>query len=341
MRKRPLRNVLLITIILVATVVVMEVGVRLWGYSERHILDPIYMQFDQTKEIPYVHKPNLVTARARGLAVINTDSLGLRANTAGLRYGPKEENEYRIAITGDSVTFGEGIRNTKDTFAQVVEKMLNHKQTAVRGRVFNYGASAYSVEQMAATLQYRMFDIDPDLVVMAIIPSDFDLTRTPTIVDRSGYVVDTKLVGLAPPDSAIRQALRGVRLTYVLRDVVYTWFGTRQDVVRGLAQGEWPESYRYVQQFKSTADKGGVPSLIVLLPTASAGPFDRISSKLQHDGVAFVDLSSLRSEFTREQFMASRFDGHPSAAVHRRIGEALADYILEFQLKAAVQTKLK
>lgn len=340
MRKRLLRKVLFTTYLLVVTLVVMEVGVRLWGYSEGHIYDPIYMPFDQTKEVAYVHKPNLAQARARGLAMIKTDSLGLRAQTAGLRYGPKEWNEYRIAIAGDSVTFGEGVQNTEDTFAQVVEKTLNHKQTAVKVRVFNYGASAYSVEQMAATLQYRMFDIDPDLVVMAIIPQDFDLTRTPA-VDGSGYLVDTRLASLNPPDSAIRRALRGVRLTYVLRDVAYSWFVTRQDVVGSLAHGVLPESYRYVQQFKATADKRGVPSIIVLLPTAREGPLDRISTQLHHDGVAFVDLSSLRSEFTRPEFMASQFDGHPSAAVHRRIGEALAESILQNQLRAAVQTKLK
>jgi hypothetical protein len=340
MRKRLLRKCLFITILLVFTLVVMEVGVRLWGYSERHIYDPIYMPFDQTKEIAYVHKPNLVNARARGLASIHTDSLGLRATTAGLRYGRKQEGEYRIAIVGDSVTFGEGIPKTEDTFAQVVEDTLNQKQAAIKVQVLNYGASAYSVEQMVATLQYRMFDIEPDLVVMAIIPQDFDLTRTPA-VDGSGYLVDSRLASLNPPDSAIRRALRGVRLTYVLRDVVYSWFVTRQDVVGGLAQGVWPESYRYVQQFKLTADRGGVPSLIVLLPTASAGPFDRISTKLQHDGVAFVDLSSLRSEFTREQFMASQFDGHPSAAVHHRIGEALTEYILQSQLKTTFAARLK
>jgi hypothetical protein len=340
MRKRPLRKVLLITITLVATVVVMEVGVRLWGYSERHILDPIYMPFDQTKEIPYVHKPNLVTARARGLAVINTDSLGLRAKTAGLRYGPKVENEYRIAITGDSVTFGEGIQNTEDTFAQVVEKTLNHRQTAVKVRVFNYGASAYSVEQMAATLQYRMFDIEPDLVVMAIIPQDFDLTRTPTVVDRSGYVVDTKLASLVPPDSDIRRALRGVRLAYLLKEIYYSWFTTNRDLIESLAHGELPESYRYVQQFKETAETHRVPYLIVLLP-AGRDLFGRVSTQLHRDEIAFVDLSSLRSEFTREQFKASQFDGHPSAAVHHRIGEALAESILQSELKAAGQTNPK
>ena len=137
--------------------------------------------FDRTEDIPYIHKPNLMDARARGLAVINTDSLGLRAKIAGATYGAKHPNEYRIAVVGDSCTFGEGVTRTEDTFAQVLEDTLNQRQQAVAVKVLNFGASAYSVKQMAATLQYRMVDTQPDLVMMAIIPSDFNLARTPTV----------------------------------------------------------------------------------------------------------------------------------------------------------------
>lgn len=61
----------------------LEVVVRVWGYSERHIYDPIYTSYDRPADIPYVHRPNLTQARARGLAAINADSLGLRAKIVG------------------------------------------------------------------------------------------------------------------------------------------------------------------------------------------------------------------------------------------------------------------
>jgi len=317
----------------------MEVAVRLWGYSEHHIYDPIYMPFAQTKDIPYIHKPNLVNVRARGMAIINTDSLGLRAKTAGLRHGPKQKHEYRIAIVGDSVTFGEGVPNIEDTFAKVLEDTLNWKQTVVKVSVFNYGASAYSVKQMAGMLQYRMFDIEPDLVVMAIISADFDLTRT-LAVDGSGYLVDTKFSSINP-DSTIRSVLRRMRLTYVLRDILYSWFVTREDIHGILAKGVLPESYLYVRRFKELADKHGLPSIIVLLPMARADSFDGVVRQLQRDEVAFVNLSSLSSEFTLDRFMASQFDRHPSPAVHHRIGEALAEYIFQRQLLTAVKTTLE
>src|SRR2546423_10613486 len=105
MFRRLLKKLLFALYLLVVTLTLLEIGVRLWGYSEHHLYDPIYMPFAAAQEeIPYVHQPNLSHARARGLAIINTDSLGLRSKTAGERYAPRQAHEYRIALVGDSVT---------------------------------------------------------------------------------------------------------------------------------------------------------------------------------------------------------------------------------------------
>ena len=332
--KRVLRNILVGGYLLILTLILLEVGVRLWGYSERYISDPIYMPFEQSKDISYIYKPNLANARAFGLTIINTDSLGLRAKISGTHYGLKLPRQYRIAIAGDSVTFGVGVPRTEDTFSPVLEDTLNRKQQPVKVQVFNYGVEAYSVKQMTATLQYRMLAIQPDLVVMAIIPADFNLARTPT-VNPAGYLIDTRLSGFLPPDSGIRRVLRSVHLTYPLRDIGYSWFHTSRDVMESPANGELPESYMYIQQFKETAEKHKVPHLIVLLPSERAGWGDLLNH-LRRDQINFVDLSPIRTEFSQERFRANRFDGHPSAAVHHRIGEALADSILRNQLRTAV-----
>jgi hypothetical protein len=116
--------------LLFVTLFILEIGVRIEGYAKRHIYNPIYMSFEQSEDIPYIHKFNLIQSRARGLAVINTDSLGLRLKTSGTVYGPKQPQEYRIAIVGDSFTFVEGVPNThQDTFSQVVGK---HRQSGAK-----------------------------------------------------------------------------------------------------------------------------------------------------------------------------------------------------------------
>lgn len=326
MTRRLLRKLLGGVSILLITLTLLEVAVRIWGYAQPHLYDPIYRPYDRTDDIPYIHKPNLVDAQARGLAVINTDRLGLRAKIAGALYGAKQPNEYRIALIGDSCTFGEGVTRTEDTFAQVLEDTLNRRQQAVTVKTFNFGASAYSVKEMVATLQYRTPDIQPDLVVMAIIPSDFNLARTP-MVDEEGYLIDQKLYRFSPPGSMVGYALRHIHLLYVLRGIGVRWFVFSPDVGQMIARGEHPDSYEYVRQFSRVAEERGLPYVVVLLPRLRTTDWGAMSDQLTRDRIAYIDLSSLKNEFTDEQYRASRFDPHPSAVVHHRIGEALADYV--------------
>lgn len=310
--------------LLLVTLFLLEVGVRIWGYSARHIYDPIYTSFEPTEDIPYIHKPNLVHAHARGLAVINTDSLGLRSKASGTVYDTKGPQEYRIAIVGDSVTFGEGVPRTEETYSQVLEDILNQQSSHSRVKVLNYGASAYSVKQMAATLRYRMVGIQPDLVVMAIIPSDFNLSRTP-IIDAAGYLVDQRIGILL--NSPVREVLRGAHLLYVLREIALPWFSSSQDVRSRFARGEIPLSYQYIQNFKETAEQHGLAYLILLLPQMKEKAWGSLPIQLSQDAISYLDLSPLGQEFSREEFMASPFDPHASPAVHRRIAELLADYV--------------
>jgi len=323
-----MKRLLFVVYFLAATFALFEVGVRVSGYSEHHLCDPIYTRFkDAPEEIPYVHKPNLSGAQGRGLSIVNTDSLGLRSDTVGETYGARASGEYRIAIVGDSVTFGEGVREGAETFAKVLEGELNRRQTNARVRVFNFAASAYSVRVMEATLRRRMLAIEPNLVLLAIIPADFNLNRTPGI-DSYGYLSDDKLSGFLSRDSRARLVLRKLHSLYLLRDVVYPLLDRSTKAEDVIAVGGVPESYSFVKSFAEDAKRSGVDYRVVLLPSQGAG-FGGVVERLKTDGVAFVDLSSLSAEFTPEQFRASRFDRHPSARVHRRIGETLADYVLE------------
>lgn len=324
MPKRLKRDLFYAGYLLLVTLPLLEIGVRIWGYSEHHIHDPIYTSFESSEDIPYLHKPNLRQARARGHVFINTDSLGLRSKVPGMVYGPKQSQEYRIAIVGDSVTFGEGVPNTEKTFTEVLEHMLNQQQNLMTVKVFNFGVSAYSVKEMAAMLQHRMVDVQPDLVVMAIIPPDLNLDRTPTI-DSAGYLVGQKIASVL--DSPVGEALRGIRLLYVARDIGARWSSPPQYRDPLLSRGEIPASYRYLRQFKETANQYGLSSLIALLPRMEENAWGPLPDRLTQDGIRNLDLSYLGKEFTTEEYMASRFDRHPSPAVHRRIGEALALYV--------------
>ncbi len=307
------------------SVILLEVAVRLWGYSNHYIYDPIYTPFPSCQDIPYVHKPCLEHARARGLAVINTDSLGLRSDEACARYGQKNEQEIRIAVAGDSVTFGEGVPETSGTYCFQLEKILA-KCLERQVTVFNFGVSAYSVREMAATAACRMPEVQPDIMIMAVIPEDFNLGRTGT-VDRWGYTVHASS-DIAEKDSKIKKVLRSIHLTYLIRDVYYS-LSNKNETDK---QEEVPESYEYLKKFRKAAITHNAIPVVALLPSLGHSFSDEFKERLHRDNVLFIDLSDIVSQFSKRDYMASAFDPHPSPPVHRVIAERIADYLLSHNI---------
>jgi lysophospholipase L1-like esterase len=312
--------------------------VRLWGYSDMYLYDPIYLPYPKSKEIPFVLKPNLANVRAHGNIRINTNELGLRSLTPEEKCPPKGPNEYRVAFLGDSVTFGVGVA-TADTYPEVVQATLNRLQDRYQVRVFNFAVSSYSVKEMVATLKYRVPEVAPDLVVMGIILNDFYLGRTPG-VDQWGYNSfggPSEMINKFP---TLKLFLRKLRLSYVVRDVLGRIMGKEQVEVE-LMQGKMPhrvaESYKYIIDFKKVAIAHGYQYLVVTIPSwgGDGSQFREVIDNFKRDKIAYFDVSPLSMAFTEKQFRASRYDFHPSAAVHRQISEKLSRYILDKYLNKA------
>ncbi len=318
--------------------VCLEALVRLWGYAEMYLYDPIYLHYAQSPEIPFVLKPNLANTRAHGNIRINTDELGLRSLTPGAGIPPKGPQEYRLAFVGDSVTFGVGVA-AADTYPEVVRATLNRWQNRCPVKVFNFAVSSYSVKEMAATLQYRVPAVHPDLVVMGLIINDFDTGRTPG-VDAWGYNTHGGAADLVNRYPRVKFLLRRLHLSYLIRDVLSRPL-QQPKIEAELRHGKLPEwissSYGYVTEFKKIARESGYQYLIVTLPTwgGDGSQFREIIRSFRRDNLDYFDISNLAPVFTAREYQASRYDSHPSALVHRQIGEKLSQYIWEHYLSEA------
>lgn len=299
-------------------------------YSHR-MYDPIYMPFKENNEIPYVLKPNLVNKRSRGNIRINTDELGLRNIIAGKKHGPKGK-DFRIGIVGDSYTFGNGVQ-TDETFPFRIEEFLNRTQSQTKVDVFNFAQEAYSVKEMAATLKFRMLDIHPDLVIMSPIYDDFDLTRTP-VADNWGYTVHKRKGVIVPSTSYLKVLLRKLQLSYLIYNVVNAWRERRNpSTTIYQLKGSIPDSYKYILEFKRTADQNKIPYLIILIPQKPEDPlFAGVKKRLRKDGVNFLDCTNILLDhgLLPEEFnLPDKYNGHLSAKTHKILGEFIGEYISE------------
>lgn len=120
-------------------------------------------------------------------------------NAAGFRERDfpkaKPAGELRVAVVGDSVTFGGGLSD-EQIATRVAERILRDQGRELR--VLNFAVHGYDVEQVAATVRWRVWDYQPDIVVYAAYVNDAVPTSVMSLDDDGTpvYVGDEPVTGL-------------------------------------------------------------------------------------------------------------------------------------------------
>jgi hypothetical protein len=121
-------------------------------------------------KIIYELKPNLSILFQR--VMVRTNSFGMR--------GPeiteaKPDNTLRLAVLGDSYTFGWGVEESS-AFPRVLEQELNARKASQKNvQVLNFGVPGYSTFQEVAQFIEKGHKFQPAAVLVYFIHNDFAL----------------------------------------------------------------------------------------------------------------------------------------------------------------------
>jgi lysophospholipase L1-like esterase len=91
------------------------------------------------------------------------NSLGYRNNEFPLE---KPSGVYRIVALGGSSTYDVSIENNDETFTAQLEKMLKEEYGYSNVQVINAGVPGYNSWEILVNLEFRVLDLDPDLVII-------------------------------------------------------------------------------------------------------------------------------------------------------------------------------
>lgn len=108
----------------------------------------------------------------KGVA-IGTNSHGMR-DAEPLQPVPGKELR-RIAAVGDSFTFGQGVGNRENWSWYLQELLGESAGDDVLWDVINFGVNGYSSRDEAAVIEHKVFEWDPDLVLLAYALNDPDV----------------------------------------------------------------------------------------------------------------------------------------------------------------------
>lgn len=150
------------------TFFLLEAGARVWlnyvatpEQYDRYVLftsiDPKDFAFTPHPYLSYYPTPNY----RKGLTSHN--SLGYRNDEFPLE---KPDGVYRIVTLGGSSTYDVSIKDNTATFSAQLERLLKEDYGYQDVQVINAGVPGYNSWEILVNLEFRVLDLDPDLVII-------------------------------------------------------------------------------------------------------------------------------------------------------------------------------
>jgi len=136
--------------------------VEMWRYANT------LKQKSDDPEIGHEHRPN--TAETLQGVEIKINSLGLR----GDELKPDHLVQHRIAVVGDSIALGWGVK-TEETLSQQLQAKLSHDY-----EVINVGVGNMNLSQIVAHLSKVNQSVKIDTIVLLVSPRAAEIQRKPS-----------------------------------------------------------------------------------------------------------------------------------------------------------------
>lgn len=265
-----------------------------------------------------------------------------RLNRQGLRgpdYPPfKRAGERRVLILGDSFTFGLGVFDGEKVFPRILERRLNERRAAGRGRVtvLNGGLPGTLTSHWLALWNRDAAAFDPDVVLIVFflrdgttlgsIPGFFEQIRD-TIAQRNRR---SSLYRWSFLYRTYRDVLdRNTISELYVREFQRAYFGDAAET------SEWRSAQRNLMHLVSLAHQRGAVTGFVIFP---------ILVELT-DEYPFRDVCDLLEEFARDhdlpvldllpaflgekgpELWVSAYDQHPNEKAHAIAAEAMLGFV--------------
>ncbi len=275
--------------------------------------------------------------------------LGFRTPDHGFE---REAGVYRVAVLGDSVTFGSGVA-MGEAFAAVAEARLNVTTASdgaqTRYAVINAGVPSYNTEQVEATYLHRLNRYVLDHVIYVFHPGD--------VLENIGFDSDLRAgFGVVFPKRVVELGVLPEWLMGLMRvSRVVNMVGTAL-VARSLAldtarfawdEGDVARAVGRICAMGVVARGRGEKFTLALIDDHVAGRVGvcanewecvgsgallaRVGEAARGCGVPVLDLTPVLRDAGVDTFLAEHPDDrcHPNAAGHALLGAALARHIEE------------
>jgi len=278
-----------------------------------------YTDFLQPAEDQYVWyeiKPNL--DELFKFHPIHTNSQGLRDKEYAFE---KPKNTFRVAVIGDSFTFGDGVGD-EEIYHALAEKHLNEKSDSLHVEFINFGVAGYDLLNYYGVIKAKAMAYNPDLILIGFCGNNDDDLVDPAQWNQpfSGYkhqeyswfIRNFLLVRSVGNLIGSRRRLNGEK-TGRQREQKIAWLNKAFGMLGDLQQ------------------ESDVPFLVFYLSMkdAAAEKAERVADLCQREGFAFLDSSPMVDTIGDiRAYWVHSTDHHPNQAMHEIYGELIGYWVL-------------
>ncbi len=306
---------------------------------------------DGTLFRPHPGSPRLV--RLEPGASARFTGVTVRANRFGYR-GPdwevaKPPGAFRVAVLGDSQTFGYGVLE-EETFPALLERALRERRPERLWEVQNFGISGFNTAQEAEMCTLDVFPFAPDLVLLGFFPNDVDPPVLPEhFAERPAAAANDGARAAIPEASAwspprwigtlrTPQFLRtrGAALARRLGVRVATATSRYADLYASRAPA-WRSCEEALRAARDACARRGVRFAVAILPFIVS--FDEthpmtaahrlVAAFCEAEGIPCLDLLPAYMGKSAARLSVSPVNNHMNAEGNRIAAEAILPWLLE------------
>jgi len=153
----------------------------------------------------YVKTPTGLRLKTNAHVVVRNHAVSKRdieitTNSHGFRHaelGEKTEDEFRILVLGDSITFGGSVNQDETYPARIGRHLEDRPPSFLDGKniqVVNAGIGSIDLQNEFAVLMDKGLDVEPDVVLVGLYLNDANaslylkVTRLPSLLQRSRFL---------------------------------------------------------------------------------------------------------------------------------------------------------
>lgn len=303
-----------LVIFLVLLEVSLQIYTRLFIYYDvemsRYAVE-IKQKSDNPK-IGHVHTPN-AKAHLMGTDVaINSD--GFRDD----EYAPERNENFRIVVLGDSLTFGWGVEKD-EAFEVLLEQMLSEKRPT---EMINMGHGNYNTEQQVNLFKEKGLKYNPDKVLVFYFINDAEVTPV-----RSKWLWVSRLRSVTFLWSRFRGLLTRTSPGQTFESFYSDLYADDQPGFQAMEAA--------FLELRGVTEERGIELQVIMLPELHdlvdypfTDVYAKVASFLRENDIDYIDLTdSFRGYEDAVGLWVAPDDAHPNALAHRMIAEYSRDFI--------------